>query len=172
MKPKTYLFFVILILTCFPSCRAPDIQEPSIWQNTSGLQDASVCQLLESPGSYSGRTIRVKAVYRYGFEWSELYSLKCSNDKRIWVEREDRKCEKAGTVEEMEYAGMGGRTYGIVAEGTLIEGDELGYGHFNSFDYLFRIQCFEKAVRLDGKGYVPGSLSTESRKKVEAFEGS
>ncbi len=33
------------------------------------------CDLMRKPEQYSGKVVRVSAIYRYGFEWSELYCL-------------------------------------------------------------------------------------------------
>ena len=71
----------------------------------------------------------------------------------------------------MDYAGMGGRTFGIVAVGQFT-GEKKGYGHMNEFDYLFQVKCFEKAKSLDKQGYVPVALTPEQRQKVIDFEGS
>jgi hypothetical protein len=42
----------------------------------------------------------------------------------------------------------------------------------NSFDYLFNIECFERAEILDQEGFVPKALKPEQRRKVEEFEKS
>ena len=174
MKVLTLCF-----LFCLTSCISAQNNKPPILESQQNkaqakeveIADVSLCELLESPEKFDQKLIRVKAIYRYGFEWSEFYSLKCSTKKRVWVEGAETKCKNAGKVDEMDYAGMGGRTVGVVVVGKFT-GEKGGYGHMNSFDYLFRIECFEKAKILDRESYVPEALTPEQRHKVEEFEKS
>jgi hypothetical protein len=46
----------------------------------------SYCDLMSSPEQYRGKVVRVSAIYRYGFEWSELYCLECISAARTWVD--------------------------------------------------------------------------------------
>jgi len=48
------------------------------------------CDLIKSPSIYLGRDIRVRAIYRYGFEIQQLESPDCCVEKpvKIWVEVE------------------------------------------------------------------------------------
>jgi hypothetical protein len=127
------------------------------------------CELLQHPKKYEQKLIKIRAIYRYGFEWSELYSLKCSIHKAVWVEGTEAKCKNANRVDELDYAGWGSRTVGIVAVGRLI-GTKGGYGHQNGYDYLFKIECLERAEMLDREGKIPQRMSKEQRRKVGAFE--
>ncbi len=51
-------------------------------------QDVTYCQLSKDPGSFSGRRVRVRAVYVYGFEVQLLESSSCCPEigTKIWVE--------------------------------------------------------------------------------------
>jgi hypothetical protein len=129
------------------------------------------CELLQSPEKYEQQSVRFKAIYRYGFEWAEFYSLKCATPKSVWVKREGARCENAGRIDELDYAGQGGRTVGVVVVGRLV-GTKGGYGHLNGYDYLFRVDCLERAEVLDRDGHIPEALTPEQRRKVEAFENS
>ena len=136
-----------------------------------GILDANLCELMESPKNFEGKTVRIKTIYRYGFEWSEFYSLKCDTKKRVWVEGENTQCENAGEFDEMDFAGMGGRTFGVIAVGQFIK-DKDNYGHLGAFDYLFEIKCFEKSKLLDRDSFVRESLTPEQTRKIEEFEKS
>ena len=97
--------------------------------------------------------------------------MKCSTKKRIWVEKTDTKCENTNQIDKMDFAGMGGRTFGVVAVGRLVAEKE-SYGYMNEFDCLFKVECFKRAEMLDKEGYVPQALTLPQRNKIEAFEKS
>jgi hypothetical protein len=85
-----------------------DNQQSVIQATNKEPLDVSFCELIKSPEKFEQKLVRVKAVYRYGFEWSEFYSLNCPSKKRVWVEGERTKCANARSVDEMDFAGMGG----------------------------------------------------------------
>ena len=131
--------------------------------------NVNLCELVQHPEKFEKKTIRVKAIYFYGFEWSTLYSTKCEIKERIWVERTKTQCKNADKIDEMESAGMGGRTVGIIAVGEFT-GEKEGYGNMNSYRYLFKVDCFEKAEMLDRKNLLPDT--PELKRKMEDFENS
>src|SRR5438045_3177385 len=46
----------------------------------------SFCDLLRNPQKYKGEQVRVRATYRYGFEWSQLYCLDCTDQGKAWLQ--------------------------------------------------------------------------------------
>jgi hypothetical protein len=44
------------------------------------------CDLLRNPENYDGKEVTVRATYRYGFEWQELYCLDCMDKGKAWLE--------------------------------------------------------------------------------------
>jgi hypothetical protein len=52
------------------------------------LQDVTHCQLAKDPSAFSGKRIRVRAIYRYIFEMQRLESPGCCPDRmdKTWVE--------------------------------------------------------------------------------------
>jgi hypothetical protein len=44
------------------------------------------CDLVRNPAEYNGKTVTVRATYRYGFEWEELYCLDCLDKGKAWLE--------------------------------------------------------------------------------------
>jgi hypothetical protein len=42
-----------------------------------GQAPLKFCDLLKNPEKYSDKGVTVRATYRYGYEWSELYCLDC-----------------------------------------------------------------------------------------------
>src|SRR5262249_30685108 len=47
------------------------------------------CQLISNPETYVGKEIRLRTVYRVGFEWSEFYSCQCVDARSTWVDFSD-----------------------------------------------------------------------------------
>jgi hypothetical protein len=48
-------------------------------------ETVTFCDLVRNPEKYTGRVVTVRALYRVGFEWSELYCPECRN-QRAWLE--------------------------------------------------------------------------------------
>lgn len=73
----------VVLLTCFlkPALPSPE-NEP---------QDVTYCQLANDPSAYSGKLIRIRAIYAYMFEVSALRAPTCcaGHDASIWVDFED-----------------------------------------------------------------------------------
>jgi hypothetical protein len=46
----------------------------------------SFCDLLGNSEKYDGKEVTVRATYRYGFEWQELYCLDCLVKDKVWLE--------------------------------------------------------------------------------------
>jgi hypothetical protein len=136
------------------------------------ILETGFCELIESPEKFDKKLIRVKAVYRYGFEWSEIYSLKCETKKRIWVERIEKACKNASPIDKLASAQKGGKTVGIIAVGRFRDGKDGRYGHLNGYNFQFEIECFDKAKILDNEGFVPQALTPDQRRVIEEFENS
>lgn len=59
-------------------------------QKPEPAQDVSYCELVKTPQHFKGKRIRVRAIYRYGFEVSSLDSPRCCPERgaKTWVEIE------------------------------------------------------------------------------------
>ena len=135
------------------------------------IAHVSFCQLLQSPEKFEQQLVRVKAIFRRGFEKSEFYSLKCPTDKHVWVSGgTNTKCPNAGRLDETNFDG-GERTVGVVVVGKLT-GTKGNYGHLGAADYEFTIDCVERYEVLDRKSNAVQILTAEQLRKVEEFEGS
>jgi hypothetical protein len=181
-KGVTMRFVLLFIFICLASCASPQANKPLESNHPQAAAPAredeplnvDFCDLLQSPEKYEQKLIRIKAIYCSCFERAELFSLKCAAQKSVWVEGGTAKCKNPGRVEEFGYAGHPGwndRTVGIVAVGKLV-GTKGGYGQMNGYDYLFRIECLERAEVLDRKGNTRADMIREKHRKVEEFENS
>lgn len=104
------------------------------------VKGVSFCELLQNPENYVGLQVRITAVYRYGFEWNELYCLECK--KSVYV-------EKGGSYEsltprrvrkKLKWTNDRGRTVKITAVGTISGSGNFGhmgrYGRKFVIDYV------------------------------------
>src|SRR5579883_3651657 len=78
MKPYTTVLLLGLLAPC---CFA----KPQ--RLNAPAQEVSYCELVKTPMSFSGKRIRVRAIYKYGFEIQRLEQPTCCpNAAKIWVE--------------------------------------------------------------------------------------
>ena len=47
-------------------------------------QVVEFCDLMADPAKYDGKTVKVRATWRYGFEWDELYCRGCRELGKTW----------------------------------------------------------------------------------------
>lgn len=92
-----------------------------------------LCDLLRNPTAYSGREVTVRATYRYGFEWQELYCLDCLDMGKAWLEV----FSELDPVSERALKKMpeGAGVVNVTVEGTFMSGST--YGHQNAYRYKF-----------------------------------
>jgi len=92
---------------------------------------AKFCDLLRNPEKYRDQRVEVRATFRYGFEWQQLYCLDCLDKGRAWLwlpdEMDD---ESTRTFKKMpKGAGM----VNLTVVGVLHFGGS--YGHRNGYRY-------------------------------------
>src|SRR5437763_2293008 len=122
----TLRIVVCCLLMSLASCRQHSADGNGNVTSTKEAQPVSVnfCDLIKSPKAFDGKEVRVKAVYRYGFEWSELYSLQCvleeAGEHYVWMEGTRASCKSPDVlVGDMAHVGPNGRTVGVIAIGTF-----------------------------------------------------
>ncbi len=110
------------------------------------------CELAAHPEKYRGKDLYLRALYRAGFEWSELYSIHCMDAPDTWAQI----AANAGTQSPkavMKQFGESKRMTdwfiaGVVVRGRLTE-TQGSFGHLSAFSRLFVIDRFESAEILD-----------------------
>jgi hypothetical protein len=141
-----------------------------------GIPLVSYCDLMASPEVYFNKEVRLRAVFRYGFEWQQVYSTRCLDAPNTWVEfASDQGCPH--TIEHrgpVRGGGSGsevsGETLGVVFRGRLT-GWGSGYGHLGAFASEFQVTCMEETTLLDLESYYPTALTPAMKKRIETFEG-
>jgi len=51
--------------------------------------DVDYCELLQNPAEFDGKRVTIKATFRYGFEWQEIFCLSCRDLAKTWLEIDD-----------------------------------------------------------------------------------
>ena len=139
---------------------------------SENVPTVTFCDLARQPASYANKRVRLRAIYRVGFEWQEIYSLHCLEAPSTWLEFSDS-IDEGRSRKESEKMNLGSRfsiSVGVVLEGRLT-GYGGGYGHLNGYGLAFTAECIESAKRLDTHGFHRRALLPADRKRIEAFEG-
>ena len=96
----------------------------------------SFCDLVRNPEKYSGQEVTVRATYRYGFEWSELYCLDCvekskARSGKAWLQIPvDLDDDSARSLKRMpRHSGI----VNLTVHGVFMSGET--YGHLNGYRY-------------------------------------
>jgi len=129
-------------------------------------EDVTFCELARNPNAYSGKRIRIRAVYSYMFEVSRLKSPTCCSERgeSIWVDFDDDLHGKSKRLFKSFPKGMG------VVLAVFVGRIETGkvYGTFGErvrlvVDQIDRVE--EKAKPSAGQSptWVPQNCESENR---------
>jgi hypothetical protein len=119
------------------------------------------CDLLKSPAAYDGKRVSFKATYRYGFEWQEVYCVKCRNSAKTWLEfpsERSKQIEKAGRGTP-----KGQGTFNGLFSGVFHSGGGFGDG---GYKFELELQAIEGVEVVSRSGGVPDVLKASERKKL------
>ena len=95
---------------------------------TSAQSTLKFYELMRDPGAYNGKTVKVRATWIYGFEWSYLHCLSC--DGRAWLDSSalDEQSEKV-----LKHMPKGGGIVNVDVEGVFQTGRT--FGHLNGYKF-------------------------------------
>lgn len=139
---RTALAFFIVTLV-----NAASSQEPS-----------SFCDLLRNPEKFNGKNVTVRATFRYGFEWQELYCLDCIDRGKAWLDLPNDLDEASAKAlkKAPKYAGI----VNVTVQGTFVAGST--YGHQNGYRYQFTAQSIKNLIVV-----YKGKLNAEKEQAAE-----
>lgn len=98
---------------------------------THAQTTVKLCDLLRNPAKYRDQQVKVRATFRFGFEWQQLYCLDCLDKGKGWLELpHDLDDESERALKKMpKGAGIVNLTVvGVFHFGT-------SYGHMNGYHY-------------------------------------
>jgi len=114
------------------------------------------CDLVRDPKKYNGKEVIVRATYRYGFEWSQLYCLDCLDKGKAWLSFSDLDEASESSIRRFPKSGI----INLTVRGVFASGHT--YGHLNGYRYQI------VADRIsDVKVIQKGMKSREEEEKAE-----
>jgi hypothetical protein len=93
----------------------------------------SFCDLVRNPEQYDGKTVTVRATYKYGFEWQQFYCLDCLDRGKAWLELPDDLDQVSSKA--LKRAPKGAGIVNLTAEGVFM--GRGNFGHMNGYHYKF-----------------------------------
>ncbi|HSC46275.1 MAG TPA: hypothetical protein VLC94_10600 [Candidatus Acidoferrum sp.] len=133
---------VVLFAACLESSCA----------TAESFADVTFCQLAKDPEAFSGKRVRIRAIYSYMFEISSLRPPECCpiREALVWVDFDD---EKARELLRQIPEGMG--TVLAVFVGRIETGEVYGPNGERVRLVIDRIEKVEKKVRGNAKKTPP-----------------
>jgi|SRR5215469_14672285 len=149
----------LLIIICFfiLVVGAPSPSTHVVGSSSKDVPTVAYCDLIRNPDIYSGKLVRISAVYRVGYEWQEFYCLDCFElERRMWVEfdTEESSCPKR-VSKRLTKVWEGTFSMTVVGE---FQSSGGRYGHENGYRYRFMVKCVEAQKRLLKGGPVPAQV--------------
>lgn len=153
-KLRRLLFVGLLALLAQQTLRGQDAKFTSI---------VDFCDLIKSGGNYDNREISVRATFRYGFEWQEIYCLKCRDSEKVWLEVDDYLLTKSARKVLRRFPKDGGTVNAVFMGRFERSGGPFGDGSYRSRLVLVSLVDAELVTKSGGD---PRSLPTRIRRKV------
>lgn len=128
---------------------------------TGGIRSQSppaFCDLMRSPEKYNGKKVTVRATYRYGVEWSELYCLDCLDQGKAWLDMPTSlENTSAKSLKKMP---KGAGIVNLTVQGIFASGGT--FGHSNAYRYKIEPTKISDVVVLQ-----KGMKSPAEEKNIE-----
>jgi len=155
-------FLVLLVfLSSFTFCQKTENK------SYEKIINVNFCDLLRNPAEYKDKIVRIKATYRVGFEWTELYCSDCLNNGRTWVGFDNLTIEKTekNLAKELEQRKTyEGRTANVIFIGKHKTGKN--FGHLGEYQNLFEVESVEGGKVIYNDSPVPQYLPEEVKAKT------
>lgn len=147
--------FAFLASTCLMPLSAK-VSNPSF---ASVVPTVAYCDLIRNPKLYCDKLIRIRVLYRYGYEWSQFYCPECLSEGETWVdfEKSFKSCTRSEVSRRIGDNGFKGRTVELLVVGKFY-GSDVGYGHMNAYRFKFVVSCVEAAKIMLNDSPLPTAL--------------
>lgn len=130
--------------------------------NMTGYTPVSYCELVHHAKEYDGKSVAVAAAYRYGFEWQEMFCMKCRNSGKTWLEFET---ETASAVRRtLHKAPQHQGTLNATFYGTF-RGTKGPYGD-GGYAFRFDVKSVKAVEIISKNGWAPERLSESVQRKL------
>ncbi|HKS30533.1 MAG TPA: hypothetical protein VJS44_22095 [Pyrinomonadaceae bacterium] len=119
------------------------------------------CDLVRNPEKYDSKEVTVRATYRYGFEWQEMFCLECREIGKTWIEFKDIAPDVKAQLRKLpKHQG----TINAVFTGTF----QSSNGPFGDGGYSFRfiVKAVSRIEVISKDGWTPNKLPLDAQKKI------
>lgn len=152
---RSYVIGLALMLLCTVSSAAA--------QAGGAAQEVSYCDLVKEPQHFAGKRVRVRAIYKYGFEIQRLDSPDCClvHGAKIWVEMESGLEGDSSKLYRKFPEGMGLAL--ATFEGTFESGGPYGDGGYRLKFTVASIEKLEHTAKASVRHqptWVPNNCET------------
>lgn len=155
-------YILTLLLLNAPGVSSTCVQDES----KAGAIMVTYCDLLNDAGKNDGKLVRVRATYRYGFEWQEMFCLGCRDRGKTWLEFDtDSDRELRGALKRLP---KDQGTVNAIFEGTLTSTD----GPFGDGGYRFKFvaKSISDVSVISKSGANPEQLPIAAQKNICGYE--
>jgi hypothetical protein len=92
----------------------------------------SFCDLVRNPEKYKHKEVTIRATWRYGYEWSQLYCLECLDEGRAWLEMSPDLDDHS--MRALKKLPKHAAIVNLTVHGIFMSGDT--YGHQNGYRFM------------------------------------
>jgi hypothetical protein len=166
MKPLAKASFVsVALLLCLPFAAKGQNRSERLRAEIKAAPTMTYCDLLFKSSDYDGKVVRVRGIYKVGFENSDLSSPECDlGFLNTWVTFDsefDKLTERKWRGKLQKSDGVQGLD--VVFVGRFKEagsGAWSGFGHQNMYSYQLDVLTAESVQPLGTFGPLPNSLAS------------
>jgi hypothetical protein len=147
---------LVFTMTTVPRCSSSKNEYASV----------AYCDLVRNSERYKEKLVRVSAVYRYGYEWSELYCPECTTEGKAWVDFDESftSSTNESTRKKLGNNGFKGRTVLVTMVGKFDAGG--GYGHMGAYRFRLLVDRVEKAQVILNDSPSPNAIPKERVSRI------
>ncbi len=120
------------------------------------------CALVENPEKYDGIEVTVRATYRYGFEWQEIFCVDCRDKGKTWLEIDDDLAPES--IKILKRLPKDDGTVNALFTG-IFQSSKGPYGA-NGYRFGFILKRITQVVFVSKNGGDPDQLPADARRKV------
>jgi hypothetical protein len=160
-KPRIYFFIGLLLFFFLWQSAFNDITGIS-QKNICSDTVMDYCDLVKNPEKYDGKEVTVRATYRYGFEWQEMFCLECRKVGKTWLEFDSDNTKPLEAALKKTPKDMG--TINAVFSG-IFQSSKGPFGD-GGYRFKFTVKVISNVEVVYKDGRDPEQLPSEVRQKV------
>jgi hypothetical protein len=155
-------FFGILLVSAAAGLGAAALgaAAPGNSKTRDGSHTITLCAALDDERALNGKTVTVRATYRYAYEAQELYCLNCATLGRTWIEWRD----DDATRQSLARLPAGSGTANVVVSGRFVS--EGHYGRTGAYRFQLEDATPLTVALVEPSGATPDRLPPRDRARV------